>query len=48
MYKFKFPTSRGHYAWNEYLDFVMTDSASDQKTAMKAGFFSGEIEGFRT
>lgn len=48
MYKFKFPASHGHYAWNEYLDFVMTDPASDQKTVMKAGLFSGEIEGFRT
>ncbi|MGO7565261.1 hypothetical protein ACC754_39740, partial [Rhizobium johnstonii] len=48
MYKFKFPASHGHYSWNEYLDFVMTDPASDHKTVMKAGFFSGEIEGFRT
>ncbi|PDS54678.1 hypothetical protein CO663_33870 [Rhizobium anhuiense] len=48
MYKFKFPSTNGHFAWNQYLEYVMTEASAKKEAAVKAGVFVGEIEGFRT
>ena len=48
MYKFKFPSTNGHFAWDQYLQDVMTDTSARKEAAVKAGVFVGEIEGFRT
>lgn len=48
MFKLKFPSSNGHFDWNQYLEFVMTDQSVQKQAAVKAGVFAGEIEGFRT